>query len=125
MKTKLSRQTGMSFPALMFLLLIVVAAGTFAIKTVPAYLDYNTVDGAIESVLSDPKLGLNSVGEIRTGIQKRLQINNVEVIKAKQIRIEKSGGRVYVAFDYEVREDLIHNIDLIMDFEKEYEKSVL
>lgn len=124
MKTGLSKQRGMSVPAMIFLLLIVVSMGTFAIKTVPAYLDFNTIDGAINSVLSDSKLGLKSTGEMRDGIKKRLDINNVEVIDADQIRIEKQGGQVYMAVDYEVRNDLFYNIDVVMSFEKEYEKSV-
>lgn len=125
MKTKLSRQGGMSAPAMLFLLMIVVAAGTFAIKTIPAYLDYNTIDGAISSVLQDPKLGLKSVNEIRADIGKRLDINNVDVIDRSQIRIEKNSGRVYVAIDYKVRKDLAYNMDLVMHFKNEYEQSVL
>ncbi len=124
MTTGLSRQRGASLPAMIFLLLIVVAAGTFAMKTVPAYLDFNTIDGAIESVLSDSKLGLKSTSELRDGIAKRLNINNVDVIDADQIRIEKSGGRVYMAVDYKVRNDLVANIDIVIHFQKEYEKSV-
>lgn len=124
MTTGLSRQRGMSLPAMIFLLLIAVGAGTFAVKTAPAYLDFNTIDGAIESVLSDNKLGLKSTSELRDGIAKRLNINNVDVIDADQIRIEKSGGRVYMAVDYKVRNDLVANIDIVIHFQKEYEKSV-
>jgi len=124
MTISLCRQRGMSLPAMMFLLLIVVAAATFAIKTVPAYLDFNTINGAIESVLSDPKVGLKSTGEIRNGIGKRLDINNVDVIDKDQIRIEKGGGKIYMAVDYKVRNDLVANIDIVMHFQKEYEKSL-
>jgi hypothetical protein len=124
MKTSLLRQRGMSAPAAILLLLVAVAAGTFAIKTVPAYLDFNTIDGAINSVLADGKLGLKSTAEIRDDIGKRLNINNVEVITKHQIRIEKDAGRVLVGVDYKVQEDLVHNIDLVMHFQKEYEKSV-
>ena len=124
MTTIPSRQRGVSFPILLMVLVVVVAAGTFAVKTVPAYLDFNTIDGAIESVLSDNKLGLKSTSEIRDGISKRLNINNVDVIDANQIRIEKSGGRFYVAVDYKGRNDLVANIDIVMHFNKEYEQSL-
>lgn len=124
MTTGLSRQRGVSLPVMIFVLLIVVAAGTFGMKTIPAYLDFNTIDGAIESVLSDSKLGLKSTSEMRDGIAKRLNINNVNVIDAGQIRIEKGGGNVYIGVDYKVRNDLVANIDLVMHFQKEYEKSI-
>lgn len=125
MRTSPSRQRGVSLPIMIFLLIIVIAAGTFAMKTIPAYLDFNTINGAIESVLSDSKLGLKSTSEIRDGIGKRLNINNVDVIDKNQIRIEKGGGRVYMAVDYKVRNDLVANIDIVIHFQKEYEKSIL
>ena len=124
MTTGLSRQRGMSVPGIIFIIIVVASLGTFAVKTAPAYLDFNTIDGAISSVLADSKLGLSSTGEIRSSIGKRLSINNIDVIGKNQIRIEKGSGRVYVAVDYEVRKDLFANIDLVMDFEKEYEKSI-
>ncbi len=124
MTTSLWRQSGVSMPVMIFLLAIAVAAGTFATKTAPAYLDYNTIDGAIESALADSKLGLKSTSEIRQSIAKRFQINNIEVIDKDEVRIEKSGGRVFVSVDYKVRKDLVANIDLVMDFQKEYEQSI-
>jgi hypothetical protein len=124
MTTSPSCQRGLSMPFMIFLLLVVVAGGTFGMKTAPAYLDYNTIDGAIQSALSEPKLGLKSKGEIRQSIAKRLQINNVEVIDKDEIRIDKGGGRVLASIDYQVRKDLVANIDVVMDFQKEYEQSL-
>lgn len=124
MKTAPSRQRGMSMLAFIMVTIVVVGFGTFAIKTVPAYLDYNTINAAIENTLNDSKVGLMSVSEVRTGIEKRFSVNNVDVISSKDLGIHKEGGYVIVNLDYQVKKELFANIELVMTFKKNYRKSI-
>jgi hypothetical protein len=124
MITTPSRQRGMTTGGMVSGLVLAVVLGMFLVKAGPAYLDFNTINTVIKSVLSDGKIGLMSVEEIRSGIQKRFDINNVEAISARQIAIRKQGGTLLVSVDYEIREDFFRNIDLVMTFKKDYQKSV-
>lgn len=118
-----SRMQGLGMVGWMVVLSVTVLLGLFAMKTIPAYLEYQTVTGTISSVLDDPKAGLQSETEIRTSIGKRFSINNVKAIDARDLEIEVGGGSISVVVDYEVRSNLFHNIDVVVVFFREFDRS--
>lgn len=126
MKTvpSMHRMRGLSMPGWMLAIVVAAMVSTAAIKLIPAFLDFNTIKGLIENVLSDPKVGLQSPEEIRINIAKRFQINRVNVIQASDLAISKEGGEVVIKVDYEVRENYFANIDFAITFEREFRKSV-
>lgn len=115
---------GLSLLGWMLVLIVVVIFATAAVKMVPAYIDFNTISSMANSVLSDSKVGLKSENEIRDDFAKRMSINNIKVISAKDLIIEKDGGKVKVLVDYEVRENLFSNVDVVMAFNREFTKDI-
>lgn len=117
-----SRMRGMSILGWLIILVVVVVLGSAIIKTAPAYLEYNTIKGLINSLLQDPKVSLKSENELRSDLDKRFVINNIDAIKASDVTFSREGGRVTVVIGYEVRENLFGNLDLIMAFSGEFTK---
>ena len=124
MITAPSRQRGMSPLAMIMAVIVVVSFGVFGVKTVPAYLDFNTIDTAINSLLSDSKVGLLSENEVASSLEKRFTINRVNAINIDDLVIDKQGGYLTIELDYEVRNDLFSNIDVVLTFSKEYRKDI-
>lgn len=124
MRTGPSRQRGMSPLAMILIIVVIVAFGTFGVKTVPTYVDFNTIDTAINSLLTDAKVGLLSEEEIESRLGKRFTINNVKVVSERDLVIEKEGGYLTIVLDYEVRKDLFSNIDVVISFNREYRKNI-
>lgn len=126
MKTisSMHRMRGLSMPGWMIAIVVAAMIGTAALKIIPAFLDFNTIKGLIENVLSDPKVGLQSPEEIRIDLSKRFQINRVDVIQATDLDISKQGSEVVIKVDYEVRENYFANIDFVISFNREFRKSV-
>lgn len=126
MKTNRSRHAmqGLSVAGWMVAIVIVVVFATAAMKIIPPMLEFNTIKGLIESVLSDTKLGLQSAEEIRNDIGKRFLINNVSVIGANDLEIVREGSDVVIGVDYEVRENFFSNIDFAITFKQEFRQSV-
>ena len=91
-------------------------------KTIPAYLEFNTVKGAIVSVLQDSKAALKSESELRGELDKRFVINNVKAISVTDVGFSKEVSGVIAVVDYEVRENLFGNLDLVMTFSGEFTK---
>lgn len=118
-----SRMQGLGMVGWMVVISVVVVLGMFAAKTIPSYLEYQTVTGTISSVLDDPKVGLQSETEIRTSIGKRFTINNVKAIDARDLEIDVGGGNVNIVVDYEVRDNLFYNIDVVLVFFREFDRS--
>lgn len=124
MTTLPSRSRGLSVAGWMFVVIVLVVFGSAAAKTVPAYMDFNTISTAINSALDDPKIGLMSVPEIQGNIDRRFNINNISVISGADLDVEKESGRVTITVDYEVRNNLFYNLDLAMVFNREFSRSV-
>ena len=94
---------------------------TLAIKIGPAYLDDFTIQEALESL--DGTEGLSQMGpaQVRSLINKRLIVNNVDGFDPKNISVEKNGELVVIKVDYEVRNNIFRNVDTVVHFQHEYE----
>lgn len=118
-----TKQRGIS---LMGWLVILILAGFFAsiaFKVLPHYMDNRALDKVISSVDREAATGLRirSVGEFYNHVEKNMQINNIRDLKAADImEIRAEGADFYVHLEYEVREKILKNIDLVVSFDKEY-----
>ena len=94
---------------------------TLAIKIGPAYMDDFTIQEALESL--DGTDGLSQMGpaQVRSLINKRLSVNNVDGFDPKNISVEKNGELVVIKVDYEVRNNIFRNVDTVVHFQHEYE----
>jgi hypothetical protein len=106
----------------LIILVVVVVFGSAIIKTAPAYIEFNTIKGLINSILQDPKVSLKSESELHSDLDKRFMINNIDAIQASDVAFSREGGRVTAIVGYEVRENLFGNLDLIMTFSGEFTK---
>ncbi len=106
--------------AMMIIALFFGALLTLAIKIGPAYIDDITIQEALESLEGTEGLGQMGPAQVRTLINKRLSVNNVRGFDAKNITVEKNGEFVVIKVDYEVRNNIIGNVDSIVHFQHEY-----
>lgn len=114
----------MSFVGWMLIAAVVIVFATAGIRIVPAFLEFNTISGLINSVLQDPRIGLQSDAEIMRGLDKRFNINNIDAISSDEIVITREGPRLVLSVDYEVRGNLYGNIDLMMTFKEDFVKEL-
>ncbi|MBU2875839.1 DUF4845 domain-containing protein [Marinobacter salexigens] len=117
----MGRQGGAS--ALVILIMVLFFGGilSLAIKVGPAYMDDLTIQEALENL--DGTEGLSRMGpaQIRSLINKSLSVNNIRSLEAKDIVVEKDGELVLITVDYEVRNNLVRNMDVIVHFQHKYE----
>ena len=107
--------------AMVIIALFFGALLTLAIKIGPAYIDDITIQEALESLEGTEGLEQMGPAQVRTLINKRLSVNNVRGFDAKNITVEKNGEFVVIKVDYEVRNNIIGNVDSIVHFQHEYE----
>jgi|SRR5690554_845788 len=117
----MGRQGGASALAILIMVLFFGSVLSLAIKVGPAYMDDLTIQEALENL--DGTEGLSRMGpaQIRTLINKSLSVNNIRSLDAKDIVVEKDGELVLVNVDYEVRNNLVRNMDVIVHFQHKYE----
>lgn len=118
-----AKQRGIS---LLGWLVILILAGFFAsvgFKILPHYMDNRALDKMISAVDRDAASGIrvSNVGEFRSHIERNMQVNNIRNLRAADImEVHAEGRELLVHLNYEVREKILKNIDLVVSFDKEY-----
>jgi len=111
------RQRGIGVFGLLFIFVLVAFVAVVLLRTVPAYMSYLTIRSAMNSVAELPEPVAGGKPEILDLINRRLEINDVRGVDPKSFKVEKTDKGTYrVKVDYERREHLFGNIDVVLTF---------
>lgn len=119
----IAKQRGVSLLGWILILIVVGFVASIAFKIIPHYMDNNTLDKLILATERDMATGkrINNVGDLYSHLDKGMQINNMHGLAARKVMEIRSDGPYYlVHVNYERRETILKNIDLVLTFEKEY-----
>jgi hypothetical protein len=112
------RQRG-SIGSILVILLVLASAVSLGSRVIPLYLDHNTMGAIMEKMSLENGLALESEGNIRDTMRKRLKINNIRDFDLKEhLKIDHSKVGTELVLDYEVRIELVSNLSLIAAFNK-------
>ena len=117
------RQRGMTPIGWIFVFLLIAFFTLVALKLVPIYLDSFTITSVITDLKKEPGIGAKTPREVVAIIEKRLDINMVEGITTDDIFVEKVGDTMTISAEYEIREKMLGNVDVIISFNKTVEVS--
>lgn len=113
----ISKQRGMTLIGF----LIVLAAALFvvyiAMKLVPIYLNHYSVVSSMKSLAAEPNAANMSEARLRDMLSRKFSTSYVKHITARDIEIVRGTG-VEIIAEYEVREDLIGNLDAVVTFKR-------
>lgn len=114
-------QQGLSILGWLVVLAVVAFFASTAFKVMPHYLDYMSLEKIITSVETDKASDVRTVGEFYNHVSKGMQVNNIRDLnmrEAMQVKVENNEFLVHLK--YEKREPLIENLDLVVNFDKEF-----
>lgn len=109
-------QQGLSLTGFLFFLMVFGFIAWMVMKLLPAYLEYGKIKQSMKSVAQDSSVGTDAPS-IREALQKRLDVNDVNEVKAKDIQLNPEVGDRAMEYSYERRVPLVANIDLVTSFE--------
>lgn len=108
------RQKGMTFLGYVLLLGVIGFFAIMALKLAPVYLEYQSIVKIMNNVAEE---NVSTPNAIRTTIQKRLDINNIETVKARDFRIAQDKGTIVLSIDYEARTKFLGNLYFLLLFD--------
>ncbi len=117
----LKSQRGMTAIGWLIVLGLIGFFVLLALRMTPSYLESFTIYSAMESLKEEPGMANNTPQDIRKMMGKRIDINDVKSITAKDVDVENLGNAFLVSVDYEVRMPVLGNVDVVMTFAKEVE----
>lgn len=90
-----SKQRGISFFGLIFVIAVLACVGVVAVQAFPTVLEYQAiVKGAHKAAQA------NTVAEIRAAFDRAAQIDDIKSISGKDLEISKNGDKNVVKFAY-------------------------
>lgn len=114
-------QRGMTAIGWMLVLGLIGFFTLITLKLVPLYMEFGKVASVFESLQNEPGITNKTRGEIIQLISKRFDINDVDNVDPKHIKVSKDKGALQVGIKYERREHLMGNIEVIATFDKQVE----
>ena len=107
-----NKQDGLSLSGLIGALVVIGVVGIFAMRMVPAYIEYNAIKSAIAKV----KDGGGSIREMQQAFNRHTSVNDVEAVRGQDLVFTRDGEEVEISFAYEKRLPLMGNVSLLIDF---------
>lgn len=116
-------QQGMSIVSTIIVLSVLAFFVIVLFKIVPHYLDNKALDRIIMAVETDQATGsaVRTPAAFYAHVSKGMQINSINDLSAQDaMKVTQSGSEFHVHMQYERREPILKNIDLVVKFDKEY-----
>jgi hypothetical protein len=111
-----SKQRGITMVGVLFVAAVLLIVAMLALKLVPAYVDYFTVQKILSAMGGDSSTGSKSNAELRDDFARRAKIDNIKVVTPEDLVIDRSGGVPVISVDYEFQAPLVANVRLVVDF---------
>ncbi|MDG9671557.1 DUF4845 domain-containing protein [Hahella sp. CR1] len=114
-------QQGASFVMVLVWILIGISVITLGLKIGPIYIDDFAVSSSLDGLKRESDLAKLSNEQIISHLDKHFTVNSVRNFDKKNIKITREKTKVVVALIYEVRTNIVSNIDAVVSFHHQLE----
>lgn len=115
----ISKQRGLTAISWFFVIAVGVMFIIFILRLIPIYLDGFAINESLTYMQTQKELKVKSAKAIKNSLLSKLKINSVYGVTAEDIYITKKKGKLIIEVDYEVRENIVGNLDFVVSFNKE------
>lgn len=91
-----SRQRGISFIGLVFILLVAVSIGYVATKSLPILLEWQAVDKAAKKAANEG----TTVADVRASFERARAIDDITSISSADLEVTKQNEKIVVSYEY-------------------------
>lgn len=113
------RQRGMTLIGVVLVLAIIGLALLVAIRLVPVYIEAYSIASVMSDIESESRLSGNDRNELRETFGRRLQVNDIDSVGPRDVQFREVAGGLEMFVEYEVRVDLLGNLDLVASFRRD------
>ena len=112
-------QGGMTMLGFLITLSVVILFLFCGMKIVPMYIEYYSVKKMLAAISNNPEAANSSKDQIRKMFGRSLEIDYVKIITPEMLKIETTDSGYNLVVDYERREELVANLDVVGKFHAE------
>ncbi len=111
---KRQAQRGLSMIGFLFVAAVVLVVALIAFRMIPSYIEYFTVQKALEGALADSND--LSTATIRRAMDRRLAADYADAVEGKDVEVMREGNKIIASVAWEKRLPLVGNVSLLLDF---------
>lgn len=115
------KQNGMTLLGFLIVLSVAMLFIYCGMKIVPMYTEYYSVKQALAGLAQEPEITRASKEKIRDLFFRRLYMSYANNVKKDALKIDSTDQGYRLVVDYERRESLIANLDVVGKFHAEQE----
>lgn len=112
-------QRGLGVLGFLFVLGTIGFLAIVTIKVGPLYMNQMTVERIVKRVAGDPSMANAEPGKIREALQRGWDVDYVDQLEPRDIKIKRTQGGRVLSYEYEARVNLFYNIYVVVLFEGE------
>lgn len=109
-----SRQRGLSFIGLVFLVAIIVAVAAIGAQSVPVFLEYQAITKAANKAAAEG----STVAEVKASFDRSASIDDFKSISGNDLNVTKVNDKIVVGFEYSREIHLAGPAYLVYRFKK-------
>lgn len=109
-------QSGMTLISFVIVAAVVGTALYIAMKLFPMYQEYYAVKSAVKGLAAEAGIANEQPAQIKQKLFKRFNIGYVDDVKPEHVKIESTGNSRVMHINYEVRVNMIANLDAVGRF---------
>ena len=113
------KQGGMTMLGFLITLSVVILFLFCGMKIVPMYIEYYSVKKALASIANEQDTSSATKDKIRAMFARHITIDYVKIIKPEMLQIQTTDSGFNLVVDYERREELVANLDVVGKFRAE------
>ena len=110
-------QRGMTLLSFVIVLAVVGFFAYVGMKLFPMYSEYYSVRSAMKGLANEPGIANTDPRKIQDLFFRRLYISYSENVKPEHVKLKRVGAGWQMDVQYEVRKELIGNLDVVGKFE--------
>lgn len=112
------RQRGLTFANFLLVAILLIFLAIFGMRIVPAYVENREIQHILDTIAHDPDMQDATPNDIRNSWDKRALVNNITIVNAQDIQIQKMpGGGPVLSVKYNVKIGLVANASLLLEFD--------
>jgi Domain of unknown function (DUF4845) len=115
------KQSGMTMLGFLITLSVIMFFVYTGMKVVPMYIEYYSVKKALAGMANEPGIGSKSKQQVHSLFYRRLSMSYANGVKKDALKMESTDQGLMLTVDYEQREQLIANLDVVGKFHAQQE----
>ena len=110
-------QGGLTLIGFVIVLAVVGLFAYIGMKLFPMYSEFYSVKQALKGLAAEPGIANTDPAKVKDLLFRRLYVSYAENVKPNNVKVTRDGQGYVVTVKYEVRRELIGNLDVVGKFE--------